>query len=286
MKMRDMVYSVPGNLLLITVGTLVFTYGLKAIAIPHGFISGGITGVSLLCYYASGLMTPGIWYFLINVPIFAVGWFFVGKRFFLYSIYGMLCFSVVVDLINVQFPIREPMLAAFAAGGIIGGGAGIILHSVGSAGGGDIIAVILNQRFNVRMGTFFFAFNLVLFGASFAFLDNDIVLYSLLLSFVSSQVIDTVLTLFNQRKIVFVISDSSESIGTEVNKTLHRGGTILYGKGTYSGKNKRILMTVVNNFELKRLEELVYGIDPEAFVIIERTFNVLGKGFSQRKIYS
>src|SRR5690606_25416607 len=115
---------------------------------------------------------------------------------------------------------------------------------------------------------------------------NDIVLYSRLLSFVSSQVIDTVLTLFNQRKIVVVIADSSESVGTEVNKTLHRGGTILSGIGTYTGKNTRILMTAVRNSGLKRLEELVYGIDPEAFVIIERTFNVLGKGFSQRKIYS
>lgn len=285
MKIRDAVYTVPGNIALISVGSLIFAFGLKGVAIPHGFISGGGTGVGLLLYYVTGWLSPGKWYFLINIPVFLFGWFFVGRRFFLYSIYGMLCLTLMIDLVETQFIIRDHVLAAFTAGGIIGAGAGIILHSVGSCGGGDIIAVILNQRFNIRMGTFFFTFNLVLFSLSFAFLDNDRVLYSLLLSFVASQVIDTVLTMFNQRKIVFVISDFSKAIAGDINKRLNRGGTFLYGKGTYSGKNKRIVMTVVNNYELKRLEEMVYAIDPEAFVIVERTFNVLGKGFSQRKLY-
>lgn len=286
MNIRDFVYSVPGNLVLIAVGSLVFSFGLKAIAIPHGFISGGVTGLGLLLYYITGAFAPGVWYFMINIPIFFFGWYFVGKRFFLYSIYGMVMLALMIDLVNPRFMVHDTMLAAFTAGAIIGAGAGIVLHSVGSCGGGDIIAVILNQRFGVRMGTFFFAFNLVLFGFSFAFLENDRVLFSLVLSFVASQVIEYVLTMFNQRKIVFIISDFFEAIAAAVNERLHRGGTYLYGKGTYSGQEKRIVMTVVNHYELKRLEELIYGIDPDAFVIIERTFNVLGKGFSQRKRYS
>jgi len=190
-----------------------------------------------------------------------------------------------VDLVDLRFPIHDPMLAAVAAGCIMGAGAGITLHSVGSSGGNDIIAVVLNQKYNLRMGTFFFGFNLVLFAFSFGMLETDRVLYSLVLSFVTAQVLDHVLTIFNQRKLAMVISEHADSIVEAVHRQLHRGATYLYGRGTYSRRRKRIVMTVLNNFELKRLEEIVFTIDPEAFVIFERTFNVLGKGFSRRKIY-
>ena len=93
------------------------------------------------------------------------------------------------------------------------------------------------------------------------------------------------LTFFNQRKIVFIISDASEQIAEAINQRLKRGGTFLYGRGTYTRKRRKIVMTVLNNFEVKRLEEMVFALDPEAFVIIERTYNVLGRGFSHRKVY-
>jgi uncharacterized membrane-anchored protein YitT (DUF2179 family) len=284
-KLRPYLFTIPANMALITLGSFVFAVGLKAIALPHGLISGGMSGLSLLLYYTFGWPEPGVWYLLLNVPIFILGWFFISRRFFFYSLYGTAVFSLVVDLVTFQFTIHEPILAAIAAGGIMGAGSGIILHSVGSAGGNDIIAVVLNQKYNVRMGTFFFGFNLVLFLFSFGVLDADLVLYSLILSYVTTQVLDHVLTIFNQRKLAMVISDHAEAIVEAIHKRLHRGATYLYGRGTYTRKPKRIVLTVLNNYELKRLEELVFKIDPEAFVIFERTFNVLGKGFSQRKIY-
>jgi uncharacterized membrane-anchored protein YitT (DUF2179 family) len=278
--------SIAGNLALITVGSLVFAFGVKAIAVPHGFISGGLTGLGLLIYYATNLFTPGLWYFILNAPVFLVAWIFVGKRFFFYSIYGMLCVSIAIDFFSYEFAIRDTMLAACTCGAILGAGGGIVLHSLGSCGGGDIIAVILNQKFNIRMGTFFFSFNLCLYAVSFAFLDNDLILYSLVLSFVCSQVLDSVLTVFNQRKFVMIISDSSEAIAHLIGERLNRGATFVDGQGAYSGRTKRILLTVVNNLQLKRLEEIVFSEDPEAFVVIEKTFNVFGRGFSKRKQYS
>ena len=284
-KLRPYLFTVPANLALITAGSLVFAVGLKAIALPHGFISGGIAGLSLLLHYAFGRIETGVWYLLLNVPIFLVGWFFISRRFFFYSLYGTAVFSLVVDLVTFRFAIQEPILAAIAAGAVMGAGSGIILHSVGSAGGNDIIAVVLNQKFNVRMGTYFFGFNLVLFLFSFAIMDADLVLYSLVLSYVTTGVLDHVLTIFNQRKLAMVISDRAEEIVEGIHQRLHRGATYLYGRGTYSRRPKRIVLTVLNNYELKRLEELVFTIDPQAFVIFERTFNVLGKGFSRRKVY-
>ena len=284
-RLRLQTLTIPWNLFLIAVGSLVFAIGVKAVALPHEFISGGMSGLSLLVYYATQWLSPGIWYFIINVPIFLIGWVFISRRFFLYSVFGMLTLSWAIDQVHFVFPVHDPMLAAIAGGTIIGAGAGITLHSLGSSGGNDVIAVLLNQKFNIRMGTFFFGFNLLLFSCSLGVLNVDRVLYSLVMSFVTAQMLDYVLTFFNQRKIAFIISDAAEQIAAAVNERLKRGGTFLYGRGTYTRKHRKIVMTVLNNFELKRLEELVFEIDPEAFVIIERTYNVLGRGFSHRKVY-
>jgi len=259
--------------------------GIKAIVIPHGFITGGLSGLALLLYYFFKSLSPGIWYLAINIPIFIVGWLFISKRFFFYSILGMSMLSASIDLISFTIPVNDPILAVLAGGTIIGAGSGIILHSLGSAGGTDIIAIILNQKLGIRIGAFGFMFNLALFGFSFGVLEVDMVLYSLAISFVTSMVLDYFLGVFNQRKMVMIISEKSASIATSVNRKLSRGATLLDGKGAFTGKRKQIIMTVVNNYQLKRLEETVFTIDPDAFMITENTFNVLGKGFSKRKVY-
>ena len=277
--------SVLWNLLLISAGSIVFGIGLKSIAVPHGFITGGISGLTLLFYYVSGLLSPGLWYLMVNIPIFLIGWIHVSRRFFLYSLYGMAALSAAIDLIRFSLPIHEPILAVLAGGVLMGAGTGIILHSLGSAGGLDIVGIILNQKFNLRMGTFYFAFNIVLFAFSFGFLEADLVLYSLFMSFISSQTLDYVLTVFNQRKMVFIISDLNQKIAREIHTRLNRGVTFLNGSGAYTGKEKKIILTVVHNYQLKRVEEAALSIDPEAFIITENTFNVLGRGFSKRKVY-
>ena len=273
--------SVLWNLFLISAGSIVFGIGLKSIAIPQGFITGGISGLTLLLYYVSGFLSPGLCYLILNVPIFLIGWIHVSRRFFLYSLYGMAALSIVIDLIGFTLPIKEPMLAVLAGGVLMGAGTGIVLHSLGSAGGLDIVGIILNQKFNVRLGSFYFAFNVVLFAFSFGFLDADLVLYSLFMSFISSQTLDYVLAISNQRKLVFIISDQNDRIAREIHTRLNRGVTFLDGSGAYTGKAKKIILTVVHNYQLKRVEEAALSIDPNAFLITENTFNVLGRGFFQ-----
>lgn len=285
LRYHRFISSVIWNLFLISAGSIVFGIGLKSIAIPHGFITGGISGLTLLVYYVSGLLSPGLWYMIVNIPIFMVGWVHISRRFFLYSLYGMASLSLVIDLIGFTLPIKEPMLAVLAGGILMGTGSGLILHSLGSGGGLDIVAIILNQKFSLRMGTFYFAFNIVLFAFSFGALDADLVLYSLFMSFISSQTLDYVLAFSNQRKMIFIISDLNDRIAAEIHSRLSRGVTFLNGSGAYTGKDKKVILTVVHNYQLKRVEEVALTIDPEAFIITENTFNVLGRGFSRRKVY-
>jgi uncharacterized membrane-anchored protein YitT (DUF2179 family) len=168
---------------------------------------------------------------------------------------------------------------------LICAGSGTILHSLGSAGGNDVIAVILNQRLNIRIGTFYFLFNIGLFAFSLFRLPIDLVLFSMAMSFVTSQVVDYVLNFSNQRKMALIVSDYSHRIAPEILSRLGRGATMLEARGAYTGQKKEVVLTVINNFQLKRLEELVFAIDEQAFVIMENTLNVIGKGFSRRKTY-
>jgi len=285
MKFQNMTYSIPWNLFLITLGSIIFSIGLKAIVIPHGMITGGFSGLGILLYYFTDLFTPGIWYLILNIPVFVLGWIFISKRFLLYSLYGAAAITLGIDLINFEIAVKDHMLAVLAGGAIIGAGVGIMFRSLGSAGGNDIISVFLNQKYNIRIGTYNFVFNLVLFTFSFGSLNTDMVLYSMALSFVASQVIDTFMQMFNQRKMIFVISEKSREIADDIIGKMNRGVTFLKGQGAYTGKDKNVILTVANNFQLKRIEEAVFNIDPEAFLITENTFNVLGKGFSQRKVY-
>ena len=93
------------------------------------------------------------------------------------------------------------------------------------------------------------------------------------------------LSMFNQRKLVIVISDKSDVIAKGIMDKIQRGVTLLYGRGGYTGRRKKVLLTVVNNYQLKRVEEVVFSIDLDAFFITDNTFNVIGRGFSRRKVY-
>lgn len=285
LKFQDITYSVPWNLFLITLGSVILAVGLKSIIIPHGMITGGFSGLSILLLYYSDALTPGLWYLILNIPIFIIGWKFISKRFLYYSLYGMIVLTIIIDLTHFKIEIADPWLAALAGGIFFGTGAGIIFRSLGSAGGNDIISILLNQKFGIRIGTYNFIFSFVLFLFSFGTLETDLIIYSMATSYIASQVMESCMTLFNQRKMVIIISEKSRPIADEIIKKINRGATFLKGEGAYTGKNKDIILTVVNNFHIKRIEEIVFGIDPDAFLIMENTFNVLGKGFSKRKVY-
>ncbi len=285
MKLQNITYSIPWNLFLITLGSIIIGIGLKAVVIPHGMITGGFSGAGILIFYYTNLFTPGIWYLLLNIPVFILGWIFISRRFLFYSLYGTIILTIAIDFIQFEIPVKSLIPAVLAGGTIVGAGAGIIFRSLGSAGGNDIISVILNQKFGIRIGTYNFSFNFVLFLFSFGSLDTDLILYSMAMSFITSQVIEYFMTMFNQRKMMFIISNKPREITDEIMNKLKRGATILKGEGSYTGRKKEIILTVVNTFQIKRIEEIVFTIDPDAFLITENTFNVLGKGFSKRKIY-
>lgn len=284
-KPRPTLKSIAWNLFLLTTGSAIFAFGAKAVLIHHNFIIGGLYGTSLLVYYTSGILTPGVLFLLGNIPIMIVGYIYVSKRFFLYSLWAVITVTFCSELITVNLHILNQLYAAIAGGVICGTGSGIILRSLGSGGGLDIIAIILNRKFNIGIGKFFIVYNLCLFSVALAVYEIDLVIASFILTFISSATLEYVLAMFNQRKIVYIISDLNTMIAETITTDLKQGATLIGAKGAYSGKEKQLVMTITNNLQVKRLEELVFTIDPDALFIVENSFNVIGSGFGKRKIY-
>lgn len=285
MALENYRYSIWWNLLVITTGSVVFSAGLKGVVVHHNFVPGGLFGLGVLIYYVLPFVSAGIWYFLLNIPLFVLGWIYLSKRFVFYSFYAMIIVTISYELFNFNFEVQSQLYAAILAGGICGFGSGIVLRSLGSNGGLDVIAVILNQRFNLGIGKVYFFFNFLLFSLALIFLEIDLIIASLILVFIMSIVLEYTLALFNQRKIVLIISDYNQLIAKEMMEKLKLGATFIRGSGAYSGKDKNIIMAITNNIMLKPLEEVVFSTDEDAIFIVENTFNVIGTGFSKRKIY-
>jgi uncharacterized membrane-anchored protein YitT (DUF2179 family) len=277
--------SLASNLGLIFIGSLIYVIGMKSILIPAKLLSGGVTGIAILLYYSFPNINFGLLYFLLNIPLIIIGWIHIGRRFMIYTVIGIVTFSVMASLIQLPPPdISDPILSAIYSGVICGAGAGIILRSLGSAGGLDVLAVVLNKKYGVRPGTVLSLINILIISTGAFFHDFEMSLYSIIFVYTSSKVIDAVLTGFNRRKSIMIICDKPDKIAKEILVREHRGVTFFNGKGAYTGRNKKVIFTILNLTELPKMKELVFNIDPNAFMVINDTLEVLGKRHGKLKI--
>ncbi len=264
------------NLVLLVLGSLLCGVGVNGILIPHGFVSGGVTGLALVFHYLVPSLSVALIYALANVPLFIAGWYFISRRFFLYSIVGTLIFSAAVQWAQFPVPVQDKLLAAILAGLIFGTGSGVILKSMGSAGGTDILSVIFLQRFSIRVGTTVLAFNTLVLATAALLISLEDALYTLIYLYVSTKIVDLVVTGLSQRKAVFIISPRWEKISPRILTEIHRGVTILRGQGAYSQREQQILYTVVTFREVATLKQIVRSEDPAAFVVVSDTTEVMG----------
>ena len=277
MKDLKSIRSIFYNLLLIFAGCVICAVAVKGILVPKQFLAGGVTGLSLLIHYVLPSLPVGVIYLLLNIPLFIVGWLFVGRRFFLYSIAGVVIFSAAMLLPFPIIQIQDMVLAALAAGIITGIGSGIILKSLGSAGGLDILSVILFKKYSLRPGTFTLAFNVVLIGFAGFRIPLEMILYTLIYIYVTTYFFNLVIVGLSQRKSVMIISPRWREISREIIDSLQRGVTVVRGEGGYTGQELHILYSLITFTELSRFKEIIRRLDPEAFVVVAETLEVMGK---------
>jgi uncharacterized membrane-anchored protein YitT (DUF2179 family) len=274
------------NLTLLTAGSCIFAIGVNGVLVPNHFLSGGIVGISLIAHYLFPGLNMGVVYFALNVPLILFGWFTVSRRFILYTFFGMSVFSLTAGILSPKFPVVEnPILSAILAGIICGTGIGISLRSQGSGGGLNILAVYLSMKVGIRTGVASFMINAAILGIAAYFIDLQAALYSLVYEYTRGKITDAVVTGFNQRKSVLVISESPEAIADRILADLNRGVTFFPAVGGYSGEKKEALFSIITITELAKMKELVFDTDPKAFMVVNDTLEVIGKRHGSRRMY-
>ncbi|MBN2255624.1 MAG: YitT family protein [Deltaproteobacteria bacterium] len=270
-------WEIVRNLALLTAGSVMCALGVNGILMPREFVSGGITGAALVVYYLTEMMPVGVLYFLLNIPLFVLGWKFVGRRFFIYSLIGMIIFSAAIEWIHLSMPVQDNLLGALLAGILIGVGSGIILRSSGSAGGTDILSVILMKKYSIRLGSTILIFNGTILLVAAIFFSLESALYTLIYLYVSSNIVNVVVTGLSQRKAVMIISQAWRSISTAIMAEMNRGVTVIPARGGYTGAPGEVLYTVITFRELSVLKRLITRFDPDAFFVVTDTLEVMGR---------
>ncbi len=271
---------------LITAGCIVFAFGMNMVMVPNQIFGGGVTGITLLIKFRYPSTDLGLMYLLLNIPLMVLGMLSISRRFMAYSIFGMAVFSLCATLVRpAPTSITDPLLAALLSGVIGGTGAGLILRSIGSAGGFDILAIALNKHFGFRLGSIMFAINALVIMAGAWLHDLETALYSVIYMFVCSRVVDAVQTGFNTRKAMMVISEYPEAIAGDILKRDGRGVTFLDGEGAFSHQKRKIVFTITSLTDLPKLKELVLNRDPNAFIVVNDTLEVLGRRHGRMKVY-
>lgn len=262
-------------------GALLFSFSVRMFIMPNRFISGGITGFSLMLHYAANVPVS-VFIYGFNIPVVVLGARQVGKAFAFYSIFGITILAVALHVLKfIDLPVvtTDPMLAAVFAGALNGIGGGIVFKSGGTLGGTDIIGIIARKKYDISIGSFLLYSNILVMGISLFYLSPEKIMYTLISIFIASRVTDVVQEGFNIKTTVMIISNKYEEIAETIMSSMNRGVTYLNAEGGYSHKQKKVVICIITRFELSRLKMTVNSIDSDAFISISETREVMGKGF-------
>ncbi|GBF35554.1 hypothetical protein DCCM_4683 [Desulfocucumis palustris] len=265
----------------VSAGVILTALGLDMFLIPNKIAAGGVSGIATVLHYVAGAPV-GMTMLALNVPLFLMGIYRLGLKFGFRSLYGTISLSILVDILSSHLPVltREPMLASVFGGVLTGLGLGLTFRFRGTTGGTDLAAAILRTYTGANVGQLLFMVDaMVVLAAGIAFNSWELAMYALITIFVTSWLIDLVQEGMSYAKAFFIISDRSDAIGQSVLQQLDRGATALKGRGMYTGDEKDVLLVVVNRSQVTLLKDLVYRLDPKAFVILADVHQVLGEGF-------
>lgn len=270
---------------LILFGSVCYAIGFDLFLMLHQVNAGGVSGASMLICAALGwdggvgILTLGI-----NVPLFLLGYRYLGKRFFVGSIVGTIATSAFIELFaRIPAPQTDIMLGVLYGGVLVGLGLGVVFYAGASTGGVDIIASLLRKKFrSISVGNLMLAVDsAVIILTGVVYRDINKTLYSALTLFLCTTVLDAVIFGLNDSTVALIISDSYAVIAREIEDKLARGVTMLSGYGGYTGAEKMVLLVAVRKQQTTQLKMLVERIDPEAFLILQRSHQVLGNGFGR-----
>ena len=265
----------------ITIASFIYAVSVGLFLDPNSLAPGGVTGIAIIMNRLTSLET-GTWMLIINIPILLLGTWKFGFRFILSTMY---CTALTALFTNLLAPIgavtTDPLLAALVGGALMAVSLGWVFKAGSTTGGTDIIIKVLRLKFPyLKTGSLFLLTDAMIVTASaFVFRNIDRALYAGLVVFITSFLLDVVLYGRDGAKLIYIISDHSESITKRILEELDIGVTHMQGTGAYSGKDKNVIMCAIRKQLAPKAEEIVKEEDPLAFMIVTSATEIFGEGY-------
>ena len=276
------------SVFIVILGNVLYALAVKLFLIPAGLVTGGTTGIGLAVNYAAGI--PVATFVLVfNVVMLAAGFVVLGKQFALTAIVSTFTYPIALNFLDMMLGdvvlTQDIFICTIFSGLGIGLALGIVIRAGASTGGMDIPPLVLNHFFKlpVSVGLYLFDFIILLVQALFQPLEK--VFYGIVLVIIYTVTLDKMLLMGTTKTEVRVVSDYAAEICDAILKRMDRGVTLLSAKGGYLKEDTTVVLSVISNRELPRVERLIHEIDPESFIVVNRVSEVSGKGFTMNKEY-
>lgn len=247
---------------------------------PNSIAPGGITGIATilnhLFHWPVGTVT-----LLLNLPLFLISYRAMGRIFAFRSLVATIFFTLFIDILPLQPMTNDPLLGALYGGVMLGCGLGLILRGGATSGGSDMVAKMVNKRFQfISTGSFLFAIDFAVVVSAGFLIGATEALYALICIFLSAKVMDTVVIGFSSNKACFIISSRWQEISDRIMRDMDRGVTQLTARGAYTGAERPTLLCVIGRSEIMALKRILREEDEKAFVIIVEAHEAIGDGFT------
>lgn len=289
--MRSTIFPIPRpvrSLLTVTLGNFLYALTVKLFLLPSGLVTGGTTGIALTVNHFFGIPISGF-VLAFNVIMLIIGFLILGKAFALTTLASTFLYPIFLELLNILLGdlclTTDLLLATVFTGLGIGISLGVVIRSGSSTGGMDIPPLVLQKILHIPVSVSLYAFDLCILLLQALFRPAENILYGILLVLVYTIVLDKMLMIGSARTEVKIVSSKTAQINEAILKQLDRGVTLLNGEGGYLHSEMQLVLSVISNRELFKLEKLVRQIDPECFMIVSRVSEVRGRGFSIQKEY-
>ena len=271
------------NIIGTIIGTAIMAFGISAFLLPNQLSSGGLAGIATITYYL--LKIPmGVMIMALNIPLFILAGYRLGKEFFAKSLIGTISLSAFIDIFD-KYPAitNDRFLACIYGGALIGIGTAIILKVGASTGGTDLIVTVIKE-YNpyISMSRYLIIMDIIIISLNVLFFKHiEIGLYSIIAIYLYGQMIDIIFEGVYYTKLLFIISDKNEEISKVIGENVKRGVTGLYGKGMYKNEDKLVLICAASRNDTAKIKDIAKKVDENCFIVIGNVREVLGKGFKE-----
>lgn len=276
------------TLFFVLLGNTFYAIGVTCFILPGGMIAGGTTGLALTFNHYLGISIPHF-IFIFNVITFIIGAIVLGKKFAMTTIISSFYFPIILDIFTnipqMSVITSDKMLCTICGGICTGLSLGMVIRVGASTGGVDIPPLILNKKFGFPVSVMLYIIDSAILLFQMFFSDIESGIYGILLVMIYTFILEKVLLMGTSQTEVKIISSEYEKINNLIHSDLDRGTTLLEAKTGYLGIDQPVILSVVSNRELNKLNQIVMDIDPHAFMIIGNANQVKGYGFTINKAH-